>query len=75
VELPQPRAHPASDAGFDAAAGGTRTPITCDPSRTIPPAPDELGYKDVYRVPGNQVLRIMGRFEGAYGGHGEGRTG
>ncbi|MFF0011887.1 O-aminophenol oxidase PhsA [Streptomyces sp. NPDC005374] len=53
--------------GFDATVGGTRTPLTFDPSRTIPLAPNELGYKDVYRVPGSQMLRIMGKFDGAYG--------
>lgn len=53
--------------GFDATVGGTRTPIAYDATRSIPLAPNELGYKDVYRVPGNQMLRIMGRFDGAYG--------
>jgi spore coat protein A len=61
--------------GFDATVDGTRTPLTIDPSRTIPPEPNERGHKDVYRVPGSQMLRIMGKFDGAYGGHGEGHAG
>ncbi|MGW3494431.1 O-aminophenol oxidase PhsA [Streptomyces sp. NPDC001020] len=53
--------------GFDPAVGGTRAPITFDPDTPIPLAPNEQGYKDVFRVPGGQVLRVMGRFDGAYG--------
>ncbi|MET9071577.1 O-aminophenol oxidase PhsA [Streptomyces sp. NPDC004232] len=53
--------------GFDPAVGGTRTPIRYDAGRTIPLAPNERGNKDVFRVPGNQMLRVMGRFDGAYG--------
>lgn len=53
--------------GFDPALGGTRTPVAHDPDRTIPLAPNEHGYKDVFQVPGSQLLRIMGRFDGAYG--------
>jgi spore coat protein A len=53
--------------GFDPAVGGTRAPIAYDPATTIPLAPNELGHKDVFRVPGNQILRVMGRFDGAYG--------
>ena len=53
--------------GFDPAVGGTRAPIAFDPSVPIPLAPNELGHKDVFRVPGGQILRVMGRFDGAYG--------
>ncbi|WP_428999905.1 O-aminophenol oxidase PhsA [Streptomyces cyaneogriseus] len=53
--------------GFDPAVGGTRGPLRYDAGTPIAPAPNELGHKDVYRVPGSQMLRIMGRFDGAYG--------
>ncbi|MEU1011862.1 multicopper oxidase domain-containing protein [Streptomyces sp. NPDC005890] len=53
--------------GFDPAAGGTRTPIRYDAGTTIPLPPNERGHKDVFRVPGSQMLRVMGRFDGAYG--------
>ncbi|MFE0520669.1 O-aminophenol oxidase PhsA [Streptomyces sp. NPDC058954] len=53
--------------GFDPAVGGTRTPIAFDPAVRLPLAPNELGHKDVFRVPGGQILRVMGRFDGAYG--------
>lgn len=47
--------------------GGTRAPIAFDVATQIPLAPDERGYKDVFRVPGGQILRVMGKFDGAYG--------
>jgi spore coat protein A len=53
--------------GFDPAVGGTRTPIAFDAGTRIPLAPNEGGLKDVFRVPGSQMLRVMGRFDGAYG--------
>ncbi|EST34592.1 O-aminophenol oxidase PhsA [Streptomyces roseochromogenus] len=53
--------------GFDPALGGTRTPLRYDADRVIPLAPNERGNKDVFRVPGSQMLRVMGRFDGAYG--------
>jgi len=53
--------------GFDPAVGGTRSPIRFDPDKQLPLAPNEHGYKDVFRVPGSQILRVMGRFDGAYG--------
>ncbi|MCE3031398.1 O-aminophenol oxidase PhsA [Streptomyces sp. CMSTAAHL-2] len=53
--------------GFDPAVGGTRTPIRHDAGTAIPLAPNEQGHKDVFRVPGGQLLRVMGRFDGAYG--------
>lgn len=53
--------------GFDPAVGGTRTPIRHDAGASIPLAPNELGWKDVFRVPGNQMLRVMGKFDGAHG--------
>jgi spore coat protein A len=53
--------------GFDPAVGGTRTPIRYDAGTDLPLAPDERGWKDVFRVPGNQMLRVMGKFDGAHG--------
>ncbi|MFF9804762.1 O-aminophenol oxidase PhsA [Streptomyces coeruleorubidus] len=53
--------------GFDPAVGGTRTPIRYDAGTAIPLAPNERGWKDVFRVPGNQMLRVMGKFDGAHG--------
>ncbi|WP_435845996.1 O-aminophenol oxidase PhsA [Streptomyces huasconensis] len=53
--------------GFDVALGGTRAPIAPDPKTDIPLAPNERGWKDVFRVPGGQLLRVMGKFDGAYG--------
>jgi spore coat protein A len=47
--------------------GGTRTPIRYDAGTGIPRAPNERGRKDVFRVPGNQMLRVMGKFDGAHG--------
>ncbi|MEU0455992.1 O-aminophenol oxidase PhsA [Streptomyces sp. NPDC006129] len=53
--------------GFDPEVGGTRTPIRYDAGTPLPLAPNELGWKDVFRVPGNQMLRVMGKFDGAHG--------
>ncbi|MFF8640821.1 O-aminophenol oxidase PhsA [Streptomyces sp. NPDC015345] len=53
--------------GFDVTLGGTRAPIAFDPQTDIPLAPNEHGWKDVFRVPGGQMLRVMGKFDGAYG--------
>ncbi|MGW7542406.1 O-aminophenol oxidase PhsA [Streptomyces sp. NPDC054770] len=53
--------------GFDPAVGGTAKPIAYDAATRLPLAPNELGHKDVFRVPGGQVLRVMGKFDGAYG--------
>ncbi|MEU8892057.1 O-aminophenol oxidase PhsA [Streptomyces sp. NPDC048442] len=53
--------------GFDLGAGGTRTPVEFDPGRKIPLAPNERGWKDVFLVPPGQLLRVIGRFDGAYG--------
>jgi spore coat protein A len=53
--------------GFVPAAAGTAKPLAFDPNTQIPVAPNEQGYKDVFRVPGGQALRVMGRFDGAYG--------
>ncbi|MFH8991211.1 O-aminophenol oxidase PhsA [Streptomyces sp. NPDC017940] len=54
--------------GFDVTIGGTRAgaPVAHDPA-PIPTAPNERGWKDVFRVPGGQMLRVIGRFDGAYG--------
>ncbi|MEV0225204.1 O-aminophenol oxidase PhsA [Streptomyces sp. NPDC050704] len=53
--------------GFKPEEGGTLTPVAYNPGTSIPLAPNELGHKDVFRVPGRQMLRVMGRFDGAYG--------
>ncbi|MFJ8387783.1 O-aminophenol oxidase PhsA [Streptomyces sp. NPDC094438] len=53
--------------GFDPTVGGTRSPVAFALNQQISLAPNEHGYKDVFRVPGGQVLRVMGRFVGAYG--------
>jgi hypothetical protein len=53
--------------GFDPEVGGTRTPIRYDAGARIPLAPNERGWKDVFRAPGNQMLRVMGTFDGAHG--------
>ncbi|MPY48669.1 O-aminophenol oxidase PhsA [Streptomyces acidicola] len=53
--------------GFDPAIGGTVKPIRFNPDTRVPLAPNERGHKDVFQVPGNQMLRVMGRFDGAYG--------
>ncbi|MFC7302888.1 O-aminophenol oxidase PhsA [Streptomyces monticola] len=53
--------------GFDPAIGGSRAPIAYTPTPQLPLAPNERGWKDVFRVPGPQMLRVMGRFDGAYG--------
>lgn len=37
--------------GFDPSVGGTRTPIRHEAGTSIPLAPNELGWKDVFRVP------------------------
>ncbi|MEU8542841.1 O-aminophenol oxidase PhsA [Streptomyces sp. NPDC048717] len=54
-------------AGFDPAVGGTREPVRFDPERPVAVPPNEQGWKDVFRVPGGQLVRVMGRFDGAYG--------
>ncbi|MGW4906374.1 O-aminophenol oxidase PhsA [Streptomyces sp. NPDC004270] len=53
--------------GFDPAVGGTAKPVAYDATTQLPLAPNELGHKDVFRVPGGQILRVMGKFDGAYG--------
>lgn len=53
--------------GFDLKLGGTRTPVAYDPTRVIPLAPNERGFKDVFRIPPGQLVRVLGRFNGAYG--------
>nr|WP_189216027.1 O-aminophenol oxidase PhsA [Streptomyces ruber] len=53
--------------GFDLSTGGTVTPVRSDPGTPVPLAPNELGDKDVFQVPGEQMLRVLGRFDGAYG--------
>ncbi|HET6861291.1 MAG TPA: O-aminophenol oxidase PhsA [Streptomyces sp.] len=53
--------------GFDQSLGGTRTPVEYDPDSPVPLAPNERGWKDVFRVPPGQQLRVIGRFDGAYG--------
>ncbi|MEU4350609.1 O-aminophenol oxidase PhsA [Streptomyces sp. NPDC023838] len=53
--------------GFDPKLGGTRDPVAYDASRPVPLAPNERGLKDVFRVPAGQLVRVLGRFDGAYG--------
>ncbi|MEU1072168.1 MULTISPECIES: O-aminophenol oxidase PhsA [unclassified Streptomyces] len=53
--------------GFDQKLGGTRAPVAYDAGRVIPLAPNERGFKDVFRVPAGQLVRVLGRFDGAYG--------
>ncbi|MEC4017516.1 O-aminophenol oxidase PhsA [Streptomyces sp. H27-D2] len=53
--------------GFDPQLGGTVAPVEYDPAKPIPLAPNERGWKDVFRVPPGQLLRVIGRFDGAYG--------
>ncbi|MEU7280622.1 O-aminophenol oxidase PhsA [Streptomyces sp. NPDC045431] len=56
-----------SVAGFDPALGGTRAPVAYDPERRIPVPANEQGWKDVFRVAQGEMVRVMGRFDGAYG--------
>ncbi|MBO1335517.1 O-aminophenol oxidase PhsA [Streptomyces sp. VRA16 Mangrove soil] len=53
--------------GFDTTVGGTAKPVTYDASTVVPLPPNEHGYKDVFRALPGQMLRVMGRFDGAYG--------
>ncbi|MEE1752517.1 multicopper oxidase domain-containing protein [Streptomyces sp. SP18CS02] len=53
--------------GFDPVLGGTRSPVRFDPERRIPVPPNEQGWKDVFRVSQGEMVRVMGRFDGAYG--------
>lgn len=53
--------------GFDARIGGTTKPVAYKPDTPIPLPPNEQGYKDVFRALPGQMLRVMGRFDGAYG--------
>ncbi|MET9498080.1 O-aminophenol oxidase PhsA [Streptomyces sp. NPDC006552] len=54
-------------AGFDVTVGGTVDPVRYDPATVVPLPPNEQGYKDVFRALPGQMLRVMGRFDGAYG--------
>ncbi|WP_425086249.1 O-aminophenol oxidase PhsA [Streptomyces hainanensis] len=56
-------------AGFDPRLGGTRTPVVFDtsPGAAVPVEPNERGWKDVIRVPRNQMVRVLGPYEGAQG--------
>ncbi|MYW64139.1 multicopper oxidase domain-containing protein [Streptomyces sp. SID8379] len=53
--------------GFDVTVGGTAEPVTYDAKTTVPFPPNEHGYKDVFRALPGQMLRVMGKFDGAYG--------
>ncbi|MEV6398763.1 O-aminophenol oxidase PhsA [Streptomyces sp. NPDC051907] len=53
--------------GFDPALGGTRSPVVHDPGRKIPVPPNEQGWKDVFRVTSAELVKVMGRFDGAHG--------
>ncbi|GAA0396173.1 O-aminophenol oxidase PhsA [Streptomyces luteireticuli] len=58
---------PVDSDGFDLALGGTRTPVVPDTAHPVPVAPNEQGWKDVFRVPGRQMVTVAGWFTGAYG--------
>ncbi|KNB50568.1 multicopper oxidase family protein [Streptomyces caatingaensis] len=58
---------PVDSAGFDLALGGTRAPVTVDTARPVPVGPEEQGWKDVFRVPGGQLVTVAGRFTGGHG--------
>ncbi|MFZ3560511.1 O-aminophenol oxidase PhsA [Streptomyces sp. BH055] len=53
--------------GFDVEVGGTVKPVAFDPTQVVPLPPNEQGYKDVFRALPGQMLRVMGKFDGAYG--------
>ncbi|MFB7082909.1 O-aminophenol oxidase PhsA [Streptomyces sp. NPDC056308] len=53
--------------GFDPAVGGTRSPVAFDHGTKIPTPPNEQGWKDVFRVPQGQLVKVLGTFDGAYG--------
>lgn len=55
--------------GFDPALGGTQEgrPLTHQPDRPVPIAPNETGWKETYQVPAGQMVSLMGRFDGAHG--------
>ncbi|MER5887609.1 O-aminophenol oxidase PhsA [Streptomyces sp. NPDC001941] len=50
---------------FDLALGGTRSPARFLGDLPVPA--NEQGWKDVFRVPRGQQVRVIGRFDGAYG--------
>nr|WP_234320532.1 multicopper oxidase domain-containing protein [Streptomyces sp. SBT349] len=54
---------------FDPAVGGTISPVAYNgaPEAAIPLAPNERGWKDVVRVPPNEMVRVMGEYAGAHG--------
>lgn len=51
--------------GFDAAKGGTKTPLAR--KGALPVDPNEQGWKDVIRVGGGQLVHVAGQFGGANG--------
>ncbi|MFI2372568.1 O-aminophenol oxidase PhsA [Streptomyces sp. NPDC018833] len=53
--------------GFDPEIGGTRTPVAPDPDRTLAVPANEQGWKDVFRVAEAELVKVMGRFDGAHG--------
>ncbi|MFF9651608.1 O-aminophenol oxidase PhsA [Streptomyces sp. NPDC014622] len=53
--------------GFDTAIGGTRSPVAFDHGTKIPVPPNEQGWKDVFRVPQGQLVKVLGNFDGGYG--------
>ncbi|WP_394429309.1 O-aminophenol oxidase PhsA [Streptomyces sp. SGAir0957] len=53
--------------GFDTGLGGTTAPVRYDASKPVPLPPNEQGHKDVFRALPGQMLRVMGKFDGAYG--------
>ncbi|MFF3732489.1 O-aminophenol oxidase PhsA [Streptomyces sp. NPDC002476] len=53
--------------GFDTAIGGTRSPVAFDHGTEIPVPANEQGWKDVFRVPQGQLVKVLGNFDGGYG--------
>ncbi|MDT0448435.1 O-aminophenol oxidase PhsA [Streptomyces hesseae] len=51
--------------GFDQALGGTRTPL--EYGGAAPVSDSDAGWKDVIQVPPGQLVKVIGRFEGAKG--------
>ncbi|MFJ5224442.1 multicopper oxidase family protein [Streptomyces sp. NPDC088400] len=51
--------------GFDPAGATTTTPVTYTGSTTVPV--NEQGWKDVFQVRRNEMVKVMGQFTGAHG--------
>ncbi|MFF8846140.1 O-aminophenol oxidase PhsA [Streptomyces sp. NPDC015127] len=53
--------------GFDPKLGGTRAPVVPDPDRKLSVPANERGWKDVFLVTQAELVKVMGRFDGAHG--------